>query len=220
MIKIIVIISVISIFTFLPYGFKVLSYAQNSNQYDKPFSCEEILNLLKGNVDQDRIIELLKRNRTTCDLVGNSSVLRDIVLSGSSSELLDAIKEFQYSDIFFTYPKAGAHVGATTKVEGKSTQFKDKHLWIFAHREGLSVWWPQGGTVKLKANGDWRQGVFLGGPQDIGFDFEIKAIWVNSKINSRLKDYLAEGEATGHYPGIKLPEGAPIAILIVHKVRH
>ncbi len=116
-------------------------------------------------------------------------------------------------------PKSGEEVGATVRVEGRGTNVPEKFLWVYSHREGLEDWWPQGGAIKLKKNGEWKQGVFLGGPQDIGFDFEIKAIWVDEKTNRRLKDYFAEGNRTGNFPGIPLPDGSPSAEVTVHKVR-
>ena len=218
--RVICLLSAILILLFLAFDVTLRVDAQESMHTENPFSCEEILKLLEGKTDQSRIIEQLKRFRTNCDLAANTEMLREIVIAGGSVELLDAIKKYPYSDIFFTYPKNGAQVGATIKVEGKSTRINGKYLWVFAHREGLEVWWPQGGTVNVKENGEWRQGVFLGKPEDIGFDFEIKAQWVDEKVNRQLKDYLAKGEATRHYPGIVLPDGAPVAKLIVHKLRH
>lgn len=195
-------------------------YAQEEKQAEKPLSCDEILKLLKSKADQSRIIEQIKNLRVDCDLNSNTKMYRELVLAGASVELLEAIKNNPYTDIVITYPKPGTEAGATIKVEGKSKEIKGKYLWVFAHREGLEVWWPQGGTVQLKENGEWRQGVFLGQPHDAGFDFEIIVMWVDEKTNREMKDYLAKGEKTGHYPGIPLPDGSPSAKVTIHKVRH
>jgi len=192
--------------------------AQEEVKQEKPFSCEEILKLLANKADQNQIIEQIKRIKVDCKLT--IIMTSKLVKAGASDALLEAIEKYSFVEFYIVSPKSGAEVGATLKVEGKSKSFTGNYLWLFAHREGLSVWWPQGGSVKLKENGEWAQGVFIGGPQDIGFDFEIKAIWVDEKTDRRLKDYLAEGEKTGNFPGIPLPEGSPIAEVTVRKVRH
>jgi hypothetical protein len=212
---------VIILLILVVFGLGVLiTFAQVNKQSDKPLSCEEILKLFKSKMDQARIIEQVKNLQVDCDLNSNTEMYRELILANASVKLLDTIKKNQYSEIIITFPKPGAEAGATIKVEGKSKKIKGKYLWIFTQREGLEIWWPQGGTVKLKENGDWRQGVFLGAHQDIGYDFVIIAKWVDKKINRELKDYLAKGERTRHYPGIPLPSGSPSEKLSVHKVRH
>ena len=193
---------------------------QESNSREKPLTCKEIRTLLENNVEQARIIEQVERLQTDCDIKNDTDAFKKLVLAGADIKLLDAIKANLYSEIVIISPKPGAEAGATMKVEGKSVAVQGKYLWVFAHREGLEVWWPQGGAVAVKDDGSWRQGVFLGGANDVGFDFVVKAIWVDDKVNRELKDYLAKGEKTQQYPGISLPDGSPRAEVIVHKVRH
>ena len=194
--------------------------AQDRIEDEDPLTCREILMLLEGGTEQSRIVELVEHLRTNCTLEENVETFRELVLAGASLELLNAIGNNRYSEVIIVSPKPGAEVGATARIEGESARIEGKYLWVFSHREGLGVWWPQGGTVELKDDGSWRQGVFLGTPEDIGFDFVITAIWVDGKTNRELKDYLARGEKTQHYPGISLPDGSPSAEVVVHKVRH
>ena len=176
---------------------------------------------MNSELDQEQIIQQVKEIHIDCDMT--PKIVRKLVLAGASESLLEAMETYQAKNletIIITSPITGENVGATTKVEGKSKKVQGKDLWIFAHREGLNVWWPQGGSVTIKDYGEWRQGVFLGGPQDIGFDFEIKAIWIDKKESQKLNDYLAKGSATGSYQGIALPDGSPSTMVIVHKTSH
>ena len=105
-------------------------------------------------------------------------------------------------------------------VKGKTKLIPERHLWIFAHRIDFAPWWLQGGEVMVDENGEWIQNVFLGQGQDVGFDFEIVALWVEERVHRDLLNSLVRGERSRSYPGIELPEGNPIAIVTVKKVRH
>jgi len=201
----------------------LIIYAINSNciySQDNPYTCDEIIKLIEGGMEHQEIINNLKNLKTTCDLNDNTEMMVKLVNAGADKNLLDAITQFKYAELIITVPNAGDEVGATIKIEGTSIPVNDKHLWVFLQREGLQVWWPQGGEVILKSDNSWRQGAFVGSSQDIGFDFNIKVIWVDSKTDRDLKDYVAKTSASENYYGIPLPEGSPVASIIVHKVRH
>jgi len=187
---------------------------------DKSYTCNEIIKLLEGGMEQQEIINNLKKLKTTCDLNDNTEMIIKLVNAGANKFLLDAITQFRYAELIITAPNIGAEVGATVKIEGTSVPLDERHLWVFLQREGLQVWWPQGGEVILKSDNSWGQGAFVGSPQDIGFDFVVKALWVDNKVNRDLKDYVAKTSASGNYYGIPLPEGKPSTSITVHKVRH
>ena len=187
---------------------------------DNPYTCEEIIKLLEGGMEHQEIINNLKNLKTTCDLNNNTEMMIKLVNAGADKNLLDVITQFKYAELIITAPNAGAEVGATIKIEGTSIPINNKHLWVFLQREGLQVWWPQGGKVMLKSDNSWRQGAFVGSSQDIGFDFNVKVLWVSDKINRDLKDYVAKTSTSGDYYGIPIPKGSPAASIIVHKVRH
>lgn len=194
-------------------------FAQEKEEQNNCLTLEQVVGLLEKNVDQAEIIKQVKKFGVDFDL--DRKATTQLVRAEAIDGLLEAIEKYTCAaPVIITSPKSGEEVGATVKVEGNSKVFEGKFLWVFAHREGLTVWWPQGGTIKVKEDGSWRQGIFLGGSQDIGFDFEIRAIWVDDNTNRNLSDYLAKGEKTGHFPGIPLPDGYPMAEIIVHKVRH
>ena len=200
----------------------VLCLMSTSNLYaqDNAFTCEEIVKLLEGDMTHQDIIDNLSKLKTTCDLNNNTEMMAKLVRAGADERLLDAILQFRFSELTITAPEAGKEVGATVKVEGTSTLVTNKHLWLFAQREGLAVWWPQGGEILVKPDNSWQQGAFIGNTQDIGFDFNLKVLWVDEKVNRELNDYVAKTASSGNYSGIPLPDGSPAASISVHKVRH
>jgi len=194
-------------------------FSQEEKGQNECLDLQQVLGLLEKNVDQTRIIDQVKKFGVDFEL--DTKVTTQLVRAGANDNLLEIIENSTCgSPIVITSPKSGEEVGASVRVEGKSKTFSGKYLWVFAHREGLTVWWPQGGTIKVSEDESWRQVAYIGGHQDIGFDFEVKAIWVDEKTDRDLKDYLARGEKTGEFPGIPLPDGFPTATVIVHKVRH
>src|SRR4051812_19975205 len=65
-----------------------------------------------------------------------------------------------------TGPSIGARVGADALVTGTATIPPGLHLWAFAHRRGLAIWWPQGAGATEVQRGTYQVLVTLGGPQD------------------------------------------------------
>lgn len=191
-----------------------------AQERDVPWTCEEILGLKQSDWPDSAVIAELETHKTNCDLEGNSELLVALVKAGGGPELINAIRANQETALTIFSPEPHSEVGATVKVEGFSRVSEGRYLWVFTHREGLEVWWPQGGRVVPDDSGLWRQVVQLGQPRDIGFDFEIAAIWVNDLLNQELRDYLVRGENEGRWPGIRLPEGSPCAVITVHKVSH
>jgi len=123
--------------------------------------------------------------------------------------------------VVITDPHNGDSVQADGSVTGTATVPPGTHLWIFAHRRGLGLWWPQGGgSPQITDKGKWEALVTYGTPRDVGNDFEITTAVVADEDNNHLFNWVKKAEATGQYPGIRLPasvEGCPTPRVVVKK---
>ena len=177
---------------------------------------DQILDLIEKGVSENDIIEQAKKIKVECKSMEKN--MRPLIRAGAADPFLDALKEHCFYDLLITSPRDGDDCTGILKVEGKSVVVPDKHLWLFAHRRGLAVWWPQGGEVLVEDDGSWMQSAFMGNEADIGFKFEVKVMWVDEDVHSQMEEYLQRGEATQHFPGIRLPEGSPVAEVTCKKV--
>lgn len=185
----------------------------------EPFSLKQVISLLQENVEEPEIIEQVNKFKVNFALTRENT--RDLIRAGASDDLLDIIEgNFLSDSLAITSPRDGDEAGSVLRIKGVSQKFPGKHLWLFAHRKGLAVWWPQSGEVFIEENGKWMQNVFLGQKQDVGFTFEILAIWVDGDVNGELKNYLIRGDASGSFPGIRLPDGGPKTQVAVKKVNN
>jgi hypothetical protein len=72
------------------------------------------------------------------------------------------------------------------------------HLWLFAQRKGLGLWWPQaGGEVRVGRDGTWKGFVTYGMDRDQGREFEVLAMVVDEPTRANLSKWIAQAEATG-----------------------
>lgn len=195
--------------------FLALSFPAYAQSPQQPFNLDQLLSLLKNKVEEAEIKKQVEQYKVNFELTSEN--MRALIGAGASDQLLRVIEKNAYQELTITSPKNDEEVGPGIRVEGKSRKFPGKHLWVFAQRKGLSVWWPQGGEVKPGDNGDWTQGVSLGQAQDVGFNFEIVAKWVNASVHKDMIAYLQTGETTGRYPGIRLPDGSPETRVTVKK---
>jgi hypothetical protein len=189
-----------------------------STTAQQPFRSEEIVTLLKKGVEQAEIKKQIEKYRVRFVLTPEK--VRELIRAGATDELLDAIEKNQFEELAITSPSPDASVSAIATVYGKSQRFNGRSLWLFAQREGLTVWWPQGGEVQVDASGAFMQSVFLGQQQDVGFKFNIVAQWVDESVNRDLVNYMRRAEETGKYPGILLPPGSPVTQVKVRKSTH
>jgi len=177
---------------------------------------EQVISLLEGDIPESEIIERIRQYQV--DFLLTNENLRTLIRQGASDELLEAIEMYQYRELVITSLVDDDECGSQLRVEGRSDPFPDKHLWLFAHRRGLAVWWPQGGEVFIEENGEWMQSAFIGQPQHVGFKFEVKAMWVGEEVHTQLMEYLRSGELSGRFPGIQLPEGSPVVQVTCRRV--
>jgi hypothetical protein len=193
----------------------VLSGSERKAAAQQPFSSVQVIGLLDKKVPEAEIKKQIEQYKVSFELTVENT--RALLRAGASDELLRVIENNLYRELVITSPKNDAEAGSVIKVQGRSKKFSGKHLWVFAQRKGLSVWWPQGGEVDLDENGEWMQSAFIGQPQDVGFKFEIAAVWVTESIHKDMIDYLQSAEKSGRYPGIRLPDGVPAVRVTVRK---
>ncbi|HEB35871.1 hypothetical protein LCGC14_0843930 [marine sediment metagenome] len=200
----------------------LLSGSLFAMQEKKQIDCltlEQILNLIKKEVYQSEIIKQVKKYGVNFKL--DRKITAQLVRVGANDSLLEAIEKNYCVELKIISPSQDIECGASVIVEGWSNNFSGKFLWVFAHVKFLKdTWWPQPGPLSIEPDGRWSGIAFLGGSQDISFDFEIKAMWVGSSVDRMLRNYLRRGEETKNYPGMRLPEGSPSAMVTVKKVSH
>jgi hypothetical protein len=120
----------------------------------------------------------------------------------------------------FTDPKQGDTVSNDGNAKGTATVAPGKHLWIFAHRRGLALWWPQGGGPAQLENQKWVAFVTYGQDRDRGSEFELAAIMLEEKDHADMLNVVKRYEERGEYPGVRLPPHArdcPMTKIVVIK---
>jgi len=203
----------------LIFFLSLLFIAPNLPAQQKCLKAEDVISLLKKKIGQKDIVKQVERYGVDFDLNRKTTV--KLVRAGAGDVLLDAIEKHRCGELVITSPLPNTECGVNVKVSGRSKIFKDKHLWVLAHRKDLKdKWWPQVGEVSVASNGSWTTSARLGETQDVDFDFEIGAVWVDSLTNTRLNDYLNHAAQTGNWTPMKFPQGSPVAIVTVKKVRH
>ncbi len=103
----------------------------------------------------------------------------------------------------------GIEVSRTMFVDGTAELPAGYCIWVFVRREDFANdWWPQGEARVLPSSNRWRVAVNFGGPQDVGWIFDIAAVVVDEKEDLRLRRYMSDGRRTGDYKPIALPRTA------------
>jgi hypothetical protein len=120
----------------------------------------------------------------------------------------------------FLEPKQGDTISDSGDVRGKATVPAGKHLWIFAHRRGLELWWPQGGGPAHIENGEWVSFVTFGQERDRGSEFEVAGVVLEEVDHAAMLNLIRRYEERGVYPGTSLPrpaQGCSMSKMIVMK---
>jgi hypothetical protein len=194
-------------------------------QEKKPLELNEITQYLKKAVPESTLIKDVKTLRVNFEL--NSANTAKLARAGASDNLLEVIgnnfaknvNQTYKGELKITNPHEGFECGTQLRVEGKSQIYPGRYLWLFVHRSDLPGWWPQNSAIKIKPDGSWMQGAYIGVPADVGFDFEIKAIWINDAAHNEMVQYIKDGTSTSSYPPISLPDGEPTTMITVKKVK-
>jgi len=126
-------------------------------------------------------------------------------------------------NVNFTTPQSGDRVAAEGDVSGSAKNLPPgAHIWVFAHRRGLGLWWPQGGGSAKVREGKWRVVVTYGQNRDLGSEFELTTAVLADADDSDMNNWIKRAEETGQYPGIRLPasvQGCMTDTIIVTRER-
>jgi hypothetical protein len=108
-------------------------------------------------------------------------------------------------------PKADDRLGAEVNVEGSAAlPGGGARLWVFSHRKGIALWWPQGGgAAEVDGKGRWVVVATLGQDRDRGFPFEILAVVISAEESAKIDAWFRKSEQTGDYQGMRLPPFIP-----------
>lgn len=151
------------------------------------------------------------------------TVALSCILIGLPSWTFAQKAEKQGCTVTIASPKSGQTVTEDAQVEGTASIPPGNFLWVFAHRKGLQLWWPQGGgPAPMSSSGSWQVVVTFGTERDTGREFEIATAVVDANTNEQLRSWVKRAEETGRYPGIQFPSsvtGCKIADVTVNKTR-
>lgn len=102
------------------------------------------------------------------------------------------------------YPER--EVAGGVAVEGIALLPPGHHLWVFARRADFTpLWWPQGEGVPDPSSGRWKVLASIGVPRDVGRDFDLAVAVFAGEENTRLREWLAKGTASGEYQPLPMP---------------
>lgn len=91
-------------------------------------------------------------------------------------------------------------------------------VWILARRKDFApLWWPQREAEVDRLSGDWRSSAVLGGPQDVGHDFDIGVAVMDADGHAKLKKYWLNAMQTGAWSPIEIPTPLKITVIPVRK---
>jgi hypothetical protein len=119
-------------------------------------------------------------------------------------------------------PKDGDTVTETDDVTGTGAIPAGSYLWIFVHRKGLALWWPEGGGAATITQGKWMVTATFGVERDNGRQFEIATAVVDRNANEKLANWVKKTAETGQYPGMDFPstvDGCKVERVTVTKGR-
>lgn len=207
--------------------FIVFSLSSLYGESSKPLSISDLQKLKSDSIPQETIVTIAKKNGISFSLSSDNVIeLAELGFSKSFVKQLDGIKPPDgRKQLSISSPLSGDEVGSQAPVSGNVGNIpKGKHLWVCVRRELLpevkqGKWWPQQGQIDPEPNGTWAVGVSFGGPQDIGFHFQIIAVLVDDKTNQDFETYISHGVATNDYRPVKLPSGFVCDTIIVKKIR-
>jgi|APTNR8051073442_1049403.scaffolds.fasta_scaffold02479_9 hypothetical protein len=119
-------------------------------------------------------------------------------------------------------PTLGQLVGREIQASGTARVVAGQHAWLVARRSDFSPhWWLQRKLHVNEVSPGWKSVAALGGPQDIGWDFDIAVVIVATDSNRRLQEHWDRGVETSDFKPIAIREtvAAPCTVT-VRKSRH
>ena len=127
----------------------------------------------------------------------------------------------QTAEVRVTDPRRDDRIGREMTVKGTVTKPPGHHVWVVARRHDFApLFWPQR-EANLEGDGrTWSATAAFGGPQDVGWEFDVGAIVVDGTGHDRLNDYWVKAMSSGDWRPIPLPRSAAEHIVRVRKNRH
>lgn len=119
-------------------------------------------------------------------------------------------------------PTAGQLVGREIQASGTARVMEGQHAWLVARRSDFYPhWWLQRKLQVSERTPDWKSVAVLGGPQDIGWDFDIAVVIVAADGNRRLQEHWEKAVETSDFKPIAIREtvAAPCTVT-VRKNKH
>ena len=102
-------------------------------------------------------------------------------------------------------PSPNGKVAEADTVTGPAALPADTYLWVFTHRKGVAMWWPQGGTPATVSEGSFTAPAYFGTAAENGMAFEIAVAVVDKQTNEKLLQYSRKAASSGQYPGMDFP---------------
>lgn len=126
------------------------------------------------------------------------------------------------SAVTMTEPTKDSKVGRDVWVRGTASIPNGHYLWVVARRVDFTpLWWPQKPAPVDPTTQTWQATAVFGGPQDIGWDFDVGVITVNEEGHRQLMEYWKKAMSTGDWRPIEIPRvTSPPRIVKVKKVSH
>jgi hypothetical protein len=123
----------------------------------------------------------------------------------------------QPCSIEITSLKDGDTVGRSVIVKGKASLPAAGNLWLLSRKRAMAnQWWPQAGPVEI-TNGEWEVQVFFGRPEDIGSNFDVAAVVVNSETSAGFIKWFSTAKDLD-YPPVPFPNTNSSCSVVTVKV--
>ena len=127
------------------------------------------------------------------------------------------IASTQPCSIEITSLKDGDKVGRSVTVKGKASIPAAGNLWLLSRKRAMAnQWWPQAGPVEI-TNGEWEAEVFFGRPEDIGSNFDVAAVVVNSQTSATFIKWFSTAKELD-YPPVPFPNTHSSCSVVTVKV--
>lgn len=119
-----------------------------------------------------------------------------------------ALSAFAAQGCTISEPRNGGQVAREASVSGTANLAPSEYAWLVARRFDFAPnWWPQGRYLDVDARtGEWRGTAVFGGPQDVGWEFDVAVMIVTSEGNQRLLNYREKAIETGDWRPIRIQD--------------
>lgn len=119
--------------------------------------------------------------------------------------------------IEITSLKDGDKVGRSVTVRGKASIPANGNLWLLARKSSMANnWWPQAGPVEFP-KGEWEAEVFFGRPDDVGSNFDVAAVVVDSQTSAMFIKWFSNAQKLD-FPPIPFPDTNSSCSVVTVKV--